>query len=229
MKRVAVLQSNYIPWKGYFDLIASVDEFIFYDDVQYTKNDWRNRNLIKTPQGPQWLSIPVGAAIHRSINEVEIHDAQCGSIHWKRLCANYARAACFREMANWLEPIYCDAPWSMLSDVNRRLVTAICGFLAIDTRLSDSADFAATGDRNQRLLSLCEKSGADVYVSGPAARSYLDVSAFERASVEVAWFDYSGYPTYRQLWGDFVHGVSILDLLFNCGADARRFMKFASL
>ncbi len=227
MKRVAILQSNYIPWKGYFDLIASVDEFVFYDDVQYTKHDWRNRNRIKTPQGPQWLSIPVGAAIHRPIRSVEIPDPACGHRHWQRLLANYARAPYFDAIASWLEPLY-RAPWTHLSVVNQRLITAICRFLGIDTRLTDSAAYRLDGDRNERLVSLCVQTGANRYVSGPAAKGYLDVEAFGRRDIEVAWFDYAGYVPYRQLWGPFLHDVSIVDLLFNCGPDARRFMKCAT-
>lgn len=227
MKRVAILQSNYIPWKGYFDLIASVDEFIFYDDAQYTKNDWRNRNRIKTPQGPQWLSIPVGGSIHRPIRAVEILEPACGATHWQRLLANYARARCFDTVSAWLEPLYRDTPWTHLSTVNRSLVTAICRFLGIGTRLTDSSSYTLAGDRNERLVSLCVQAGADRYVSGPAARSYLDVAAFARQSIEVDWFDYGCYPAYPQLWGPFVHEVSIVDLLFNCGADAPRFMRSA--
>ncbi len=228
MKRIAILQSNYIPWKGYFDLIASVDAFLFYDEVQYTKNDWRNRNRIKTPQGPQWLTIPVGDAIHRRIDAVAIPDAGCGDAHWKRLASNYARAANFRDVADWLEPLYAARPWTHLSTVNRMLVAAICRFLDIGTALGDTTDYAATGDRNDRLLSICRAAGADVYVSGPAARAYLDVDAFVRAGIAVEWMDYRGYPEYRQLWGPFVHELSIVDLLFNRGVDARSAMKFGA-
>ena len=229
MKRIAVLQSNYIPWKGYFDLIAAVDEFVFYDEVQYTKNDWRNRNRIRTPHGVQWLSIPVGGSIHRPIDRVEILDSDCGASHWRRLAANHARAAHFDEVAAWLAPLYLSHAWNRLVDVNHRLIAAVCGFLGITTPLTRSSDYRLEGDRNQRLASLCAQAGATTYVSGPAARGYLDPVAFAREGVEVAWFDYAGYATYPQLWdGPFVHEVSIVDLLFNCGPDAPAFMKFAS-
>jgi hypothetical protein len=226
-KKIAVLQSNYIPWKGYFDLIGSVDHFIFYDEVQYTKNDWRNRNRIKTPQGTQWLTIPVGTSIHRPISAVDIHDPRCGSVHWKRLLANYARAPYFRAIANWLEPIYLDAPWINLSAINRQLVMSICKYLEIETLLDSASDYVLEGDRNERLVSLCRQGGANIYISGPAARTYLDAALFESAGIEVRWFDYGGYLPYEQLWGPFVHEVSILDLLFNCGPHARDFMKIS--
>lgn len=225
VKRVAILQSNYIPWRGYFDIIASVDEFIFYDDVQYTTRDWRNRNRIKTPQGAQWLSVPVGDKVHRLIQDVTVSDPTCGRDHWKRLAANYTRAEHFRTVAAWLEPLYA-APWTSLSGLNRQLIEAVCAYLGIGARFTNSRDYKAGGDRNERLIALCRASGADVYVSGPSAKSYLDEAAFAGAGVAVSWMDYSGYPEYRQLWGgDFLPDLSILDLLFNSGPEAGRFMK----
>ncbi|WP_375428221.1 WbqC family protein [uncultured Sphingomonas sp.] len=223
-RRLAISQSNFIPWRGYFDLIASVDEFIFYDDVQYTKGDWRNRNKIKTPQGTRWLTIPVGADLRRRICDVSISDPQCGSKHWTVLTANYARAEWFEEMAAWLRPFFVE-PWTSLSALNRRLTAAVCMFLGIDTKLSMSADYRAQGDRTGRLVALCEEAGASTYVSGPSAAAYLDVEAFRRRDVEVVWMDYDGYPDHPQLWGPFDPRVSILDLLFNCGPNSRRFMK----
>ncbi|CAM5188627.1 putative protein [Castellaniella defragrans] len=133
MKKVAILQSNYIPWKGYFDLIAHVDEFILYDDVQFTKNDWRNRNRIKTPQGVQWLSIPVGQNINRRIRDVAI-DARWQPVHWKTLAQNYRRAPHFTEIAEILEPLYSESAYQSLSQVNRRFIEAICGYLSIGRR-----------------------------------------------------------------------------------------------
>lgn len=227
MKRLAVVQSNYIPWKGYFDLIASVDEFVFYDEVQYTKNDWRNRNRIKTPQGVQWLSIPVGISLRRKIRDVCIDDPGCGPSHWQRLGANYARARHFKPIADWLEPLFRGRPWINLAEVNHSLIAAVCRFLNIDTRLTHSTDYPSDGDRTQRLVGLCQKAGADVYVSGPSARSYLDEAAFASAGIEVEWFEYGPYPSYPQLWGEFVHEVSIVDLLFNCGDQAAQYMTHA--
>lgn len=228
MKRIAIVQSNYIPWKGYFDLIGAVDEFVFYDDVQYTRADWRNRNRIKTPQGTQWLSVPVGESVHRLIQDVAIHDPACGRVHWKRLHASYARAPHFSAVAQWLEPLYCDAGWTRLSDVNRRLIEAVSRYLGIATRFRASSDYAVSGDRSERLASLCRQAGATSYLSGPSARSYLDEAVFRRAGIDVCWFGYEGYPVYPQQWGPFVHEVSVLDLLFNCGPESARFMKLSA-
>lgn len=228
MTRVAILQSNYIPWRGYFDLVASVDEFVFYDDAQYTRGDWRNRNRIKTPQGVLWLTIPVGSSVRRQIRSVGVTDPRAGQAHWERLRANYGRASCYREVAEWLQPLYCDEEWTSLSAVNERFVRAICHRLGITTRLSRSSDYTLEAGRTERLVSICAQAGASEYVSGPSARAYLDIAAFERARIGVSWFEYSNYPEYPQLWGDFVDSLSILDLLFNCGAEAPRYMKLGA-
>ena len=226
MKRVAILQSNYIPWKGYFDVIAAVDEFILYDDVQFTKNDWRNRNRIKTPTGVSWLSIPVGQDINRLICEVELKDKRWQTKHWATLQQNYARANCFENVSRELKGLYLEREYSQLSEVNRVFIQFVCKTLGIQTKISNSWDYAAGGGQTERLLQLCEQAGATEYVSGPAARSYIDETAFAERDIALSWFDYSGYPEYTQLWGDFAHDVSILDLLFNCGDAAPDYMKF---
>lgn len=224
-KRVAIVQSNYIPWKGYFDLIAAVDEFVLYDDVQFTKNDWRNRNRIKTPQGPQWLSVPVGQRIDRRIRDVEIPDSRWQVKHWKSLESNYRRAARYEEIAAWLAPLYLEREYTSLSDMNRVFIEAICRYLGIATRISDSARFTLAGGPTQRVVDICMQAGASEYISGPAARSYLEDERFAAEGLRLSWFDYAGYPEYVQLWGPFDHAVSIVDLLFNHGVDARRYMK----
>ncbi|KVG27609.1 WbqC family protein [Burkholderia ubonensis] len=224
-KRVAILQSNYIPWKGYFDLIAACDEFILYDDAQYTRRDWRNRNQIKTPQGVQWLSVPVKVKgkYHQSIRETEIDGTDWAPQHWKRLQQNYARAPHFARYADTLEALYLGRRYDTLSELNRTLLTWVNEQLEIGTRLSSSSDYDLHGDRTEKLLNLCVQAGATEYLSGPAARSYLDESLFAQANVAVRWFDYPAYPEYPQQWGAFVHGVTVLDVLFNCGPDARRY------
>jgi len=227
-KRVAILQSNYIPWKGYFDLIASVDEFIIYDDVQFTKNDWRNRNRIKTPSGVQWISIPAGQNINRRIRDVVLASSQWRPSHWKTLQTNYRRAECYDQVAPLLESLYVGREDRHLSSINRAFIEAICGFLGIKTRITNSWDYSVTPGRLENLIGLCNQAGADTYVSGPAARAYLDVTEFARSGVSVEWFDYGGYPIYPQLWGEFVHEVSIVDVIFNCGKSARQHMKFSA-
>jgi len=223
-KRVAIVQSNYIPWKGYFDLIAATDEFILYDDAQYTRRDWRNRNQIKTPQGVQWLTVPVRVKgrYHQSIRETEIDGTDWAEQHWTRLRQNYARAPHFARYAPELEALYLHGRHDTLSALNLAMLTWVNRQLGIATRMSSSSDYTLEGDRTDKLLNLCLQAGATEYLSGPAARDYLDESRFAAAQVAVRWFDYPAYPPYAQLWGEFVHGVTVLDVLFHCGPDAHR-------
>lgn len=227
MKKVAILQSNYIPWKGYFDMIAAVDEFILYDDMQYTRRDWRNRNQIKTPHGLHWLTVPVRVKgkYHQKIRDTEIDGSDWAQAHWKALTQNYRRAPHFREIANWLEPLYLETPHHSLSRLNRLLIQDICQHLGIETTLSYSWDYRLEEGKTHRLASLCQQAGGHEYVSGPAARNYIDEEVFRNMGIRLTWFDYSGYREYPQLWGPFAHNVSALDLLFNCGPDAHRHMK----
>jgi hypothetical protein len=228
MKKVAIVQSNYIPWKGYFDMIAAVDEFILYDDMQYTRRDWRNRNLIKTPQGLQWLTVPVLAKgkYHQRIRDTELDGTAWCESHWKALLQNYRRAPHFQEVAALLEPLYQANTYSYLSQLNRALIEAICGYLGILTPITNSWDYQLAEGKTERLADLCRQAGGTEYVSGPAAKDYIEEAVFDQLGIKLTWFDYTGYPEYPQLWGDFAHGVTILDLLFNCGHDSPQFMRY---
>ncbi len=228
MKKVAILQSNYIPWKGYFDMIAAVDEFILYDDMQYTRRDWRNRNQIKTPQGVQWLTIPVRVKgkYHQKIRETEIEGADWAESHWKALVQNYSRAPHFKEIAEWLEPLYRGPLPTNLSELNRQFIHSICNYLGVRTTLSNSWDYHLVDGKTERLADLCAQAGGTEYISGPAAKDYVDERIFNERGIKLTWFDYAGYSEYQQLWGEFTHGVTILDLLFNCGRHASSHMRY---
>jgi len=223
-KRIAIVQPNYIPWKGYFDLIAACDTFVLYDDVQFTKNDWRNRNLIKTPAGLQWLTVPVGQKISRLIKDVEIIDCNWQKKHWNSLVANYRRAEFAEDIFSLLKPLYLTSYHLNLVALNRAFVDIICGYLDIKTKIVFSSAYPARPPGSDGVLELCRQLGGSVYVSGPAAKSYLRTGDFEGSGIRVEWFDYSGYVEYPQLWGGFVHEVTVLDLLFNCGTLARSLM-----
>jgi hypothetical protein len=225
MKRIAILQSNYIPWKGYFDLISSVDEFVLYDDMQFTKNDWRNRNKIKTPNGVEWLSVPVGQDIRRRIRDVVILDGHWQRKHWRSLEANYRRARYFDEISSWLSPLYLDMKFSSLSELNMVFIKSVTDYLGIKTKISNSWDYQITEGKTERLVSLCQQAGASEYISGPAAKDYIQARLFEESLIKLTWFNYDNYPEYPQLWGKFVHHVSIIDLLFNCGIEAPNYMR----
>jgi len=227
MKRIAILQSNYIPWKGYFDMIAAVDELILYDDMQYTRRDWRNRNQIKTPQGVQWLTVPVRVKgkYHQTIRDTEIDGTAWQKDHWKALVQNYRRAASFAEVADIFEPYFMKRTYTHLSELNRTLIEVICRYLGIPTKISNSWDYKLVDGKTERLVDLCVQAGGTEYISGPAARDYIEVEIFLRRNIQLSWFDYSGFREYSQLWGEFAHGVSIVDLLFNCGSNAPQFMR----
>jgi hypothetical protein len=226
--RLAAVQSNYIPWKGYIDLIDHVDHFVYLDEVQYTRRDWRNRNQIKVAGAKQWLTIPVAVKgrYHQRIDETLVADHGWADKHWKTLVQAYRRAPHFDATAALLEPLYAEhRATERLSDVNRAFVTAITQHLGIETVFSWSTDHPTRGEKSLRLLDLALAIGADEYVSGPAARDYLDVSAFEREGVKVRWMDYSSYPEYSQGDGPFEHGVSVVDVLFHLGPEAPAFVR----
>jgi hypothetical protein len=227
-KTVAIVQSCYIPWKGYFDLVQSVDEFILYDDRQFTRRDWRNRNRIKTPTGVRWLTIPVEVKgrYYQRIDETLIADPSWSERHWKTLVQSYASSASFHEYAGPVEELYRKvAGESRLSLVNRQFLEGISELLGIRTPFSWSTDYAVEGDRTERLVALCRAAGADRYLSGPRATAYLEEAAFARAGIDLSYADYSGYPEYDQLYPPFEHGVTILDLVFHVGTQAPRYMK----
>ena len=230
LKKVAILQSNYIPWKGYFDMIAAVDEFILYDDMQYTRRDWRNRNQIKTTQGVQWLTVPVKVKgkYDQKIRDTEINGTEWAMDHWKALAQNYRRAPHFDEITACLKPLYLAQTYTHISELNRHFIEAICAYLGIKTKLSNSWDYPLIDGKTERLVDLCAQAGGTKYISGPSAKDYIEESVFSDRGIKLAWFDYTGYPEYPQLWGEFTHGVTILDLLFNCGKDSPRYMRYVA-
>ncbi len=221
MTTAVILQSNYMPWKGYFDLIHDADVFVFYDDVQFTIRDWRTRNKIKTAQGLQWLSVPAGADRNRLICEVQLTDSSWQSKHWKTIEQNYRKCPYFEHYRPIFEALYLGRDWDNLSELNQTFIRRIASeLLGITTHFIDSREFKAHGHKQERLLDILGKLGATRYISGPAAKDYIDPARFEEAGIELIWKDYSGYPEYPQRYPPFEHGVSILDLLFNVGSSA---------
>lgn len=226
-KKIAILQSNYIPWKGYFDILNRVDEFVILDEVQYTKGDWRNRNLIKTPQGTQWLTVPVSikGRSEQKINETQISEPNWVKKHWSAIKQNYSKAPYFKDYADQFESIYMKMHEDMLSEINYTFIKVICEILAISTPITFSTDLIAEEDKNLRIVSICQQLKADIYLSGPAAKNYLKDEVFNSHSIQLEWMDYSGYIEYNQLFPPFEHRVSIIDLIFNTGPNAKNFIK----
>lgn len=225
--KVFISQSNYIPWRGYFDAIQQADVFVLYDDVQYTKRDWRNRNQIKTPGGLRWLTIPVkvkGRYLQK-IDEVEIADEHWANKHWQCIIQNYHSTPFFPEYGPLIAALYQSATDHRLSRINHHFLTAIAKMLGIATQFRWSSEFDLAGNKSEKLLQICETLQATHYITGPKARNYLDEDLFRRAGMEIFWMDYSGYPEYPQLFAPFEGTISILDLLFNTGPAASSYMK----
>ncbi|WP_298764385.1 WbqC family protein [uncultured Polaribacter sp.] len=228
MKKILISQSNYIPWKGYFDSISLVDEFIIYDDMQYTKRDWRNRNKIKTAQGLKWLTIPVEVKgkYYQKINETKISDDKWNTKHWDVIKQNYSKATFFKEYKSFFEDLYLTMNYKYLSEINYSFISTICDFFEIKTKIRFSSEFNLIGNPTEKLLNLCKDSNAKQYFTGPAAKKYLDEFLFNNNNVEVKYLDYNNYKYYKQLYPPFRHDVSILDLIFNEGINAKKFLKF---
>lgn len=228
-KTIAILQSNYIPWKGYFDIIAAADEFVIFDDVQYTRREWRNRNRIIVNREPQWLTIPVASKgnYFEPINAIRIADRSWAEKHWTTLRHAYGRAPHFRDYeAALAEAYHRAATLELLTDVNQLFLDAVCRFLGLETPFSRSEEVPRRAESpTERLIEICKARGADAYLSGPAARSYIERDHFGVAGIALSYVNYSDYPLYDQGTRAFEHGVSILDVLFRCGAAARKHLK----
>lgn len=226
-KKVALVQSNYIPWKGYFDLINMADEFILFDDMQYTRRDWRNRNRIKSPQGTIWLTIPVEVKgkYFQKINETLISDPEWNVLHWKTILHNYSRAESFHLYRGLFEDLYLGTREKFLSQVNHKFLVEICRILGINTRITWSSDYHVAEGKTERIVELCKQTGATEYISGPTARGYIDEELFRTEGIVLSYANYADYPEHRQLFPPFEHRVSILDLIFNEGPNAPRFLK----
>jgi hypothetical protein len=227
MRTVAVLQSNYIPWKGYFDLINSVDLFIFYDDVQFTKNDWRARNKIKTPDGLKWIAIPCGFKSNKLIYEIDLPVSDWQNKHWNLIEENYSKAPYFNLYKKFFENIYLNQKWKNLSELNQFLIKNISfNFLNIKTQFDDSRNYNIQGKGEDRLINLLKKVNTTKYISGPSAKAYISNNKFVSEGIHLEWMNYDNYPEYSQLYPPFEHAVSIIDLLFNTGPNAKNFFKF---
>jgi hypothetical protein len=226
-KKVATVQSNYIPWKGYFDLINMVDEFILFDDAQYTRRDWRNRNLIKTKDGLKWITIPVDVKgkYYQKIKETKVSDSKWGKKHWHSIVCNYSKAKHFKAYRDIFEELYLNNSEIYLSKINYRFMKGICKILGIKTKISWSMDYKLINGKTERLVDLCQQANATEYISGPSARGYIDDNLFNVENIKLSYIDYSNYPEYSQLFPPFQHGVSIIDLIFNEGPDSQKYMK----
>lgn len=225
--RIAIIQSCYIPWKGFFDLIGRCDEYVVYDGAQYVKRHWHNRNRIKTANGVEWLTIPVvtKGRFEQRIDQVEIEKPWADK-HWRTLELAYKRAPFFEQFAPIVKAWYESAEkQTRLTDVNAIFLHGIAGQLALRTRIVRDTAYPAQGAKTERLLAIARAAGADTYLSGPSARDYFDEPMFEAAGIAPEWMSYDGYLEYPQLHGSFEHAVSVLDLLFSTGPEAAAYLN----
>lgn len=221
-RTLVVLQPGYLPWLGFFDQMQRADVFIYYDDVQFDKHGWRNRNRVKGPDGAaHWLTVPV---LHSGRNwpaicEVEIdNNAPWGRKHVGTLRQFYGKAPHLDRFFPALEAVL-QQPWTRLVDLDLAATSLICGWLGLERETLRASELGIAGKRSERLLALCQHVGATRYLSGSSARDYLDVELFRRHGIEVEWQDYV-HPVYPQLHGAFLPYLSIVDLLFNCGGES---------
>lgn len=215
--KAVILQSNYIPWKGYFDLINDCDVFIFYDIVKYTKNDWRNRNTIYTKNGKQWLSIPIAAdAVNLKIEEVQLTQNWQES-HFKSLYLGYKKAPYFNQLEILINDFLVEKKWETLSELNQYLIKKIAGRLGCQTRFVNANEHNPSGTKVEKLIDLLQKVNADEYISGMAAKEYIDkeMHLFDGHNIKLTFKTYPLYPVYKQLKEPFENSVSIVDLIAN--------------
>lgn len=227
VKKIVILQSNYIPWKGYFDIMNMADEFIFYDDVQYTKNDWRNRNKILTQNGTQWLTLPVRQIrLSQLIKDTKIENKRWAKKHWESLQQNYSKAQYFNKYKEIFEMAFMSCNEEYLSKINYKFILTINKILGIKTKMRSCSEFnKIIAGPNERLVEICKECEANVYLSGPSAKNYLNEDMFSKNNIKVEWMNYDNYPEYKQLFKPFNYNVTVLDLIFNEGDNATKFMK----
>lgn len=223
--RVAIHQPNFLPWIGYFHKMASCDVFIYLDDVQYTKNSYQNRVLIKTPQDAQWLTLPVRHKFGQLTNEVMINDAtDWRRKHLKTLEMNYRKSPNFAPVFALLSGVYEAKDWTGMSEFNIALLEAIRTVLGIRCQVVKSSELNVTGQSTQRLINLVQQVRGTEYLSGGGGSKYQEESMFEAVGIKLCYSDFS-HPMYPQLWGEFAKGLSVIDLMFNDPGAAALFSK----
>ena len=225
--RIAIIQSCYVPWKGFFDLIGRCDEYVVFDTAQYVRRHWHNRNRIKTANGVEWLTIPVVSKgrYDQSIEDVEVEKSWAEK-HWRALELAYRRAPFFSMLSPTVRLWYERAEKeTRLTEINLIFLREITQLLGLKTKIKRDTSYPSEGAKTERLLGIVRAAGANCYVSGPSAKSYFDEPLFKAAGISVEWMSYGSYPEYKQLHGPFQHAVSVLDLLFNTGRDAPAYLR----
>lgn len=218
---VAIHQPQYLPWIGYFEKMLKADAFCYLDNVQYKKNEWQNRNRIKTAQGWQWITVPVKYRFPQKINQVEINNGvDWKKKHFQAIISNYSKAPYFKEHTDFFEKVY-GTEWESISKLNIYFIEYLRGQLgAADKPTVVASTLDLSEDPTERLIDICEAMGADTYLAGRDGANYMDLERFKERSVKVVVQDFR-HPIYPQRFGIFISHLSIIDLLFNCGPSSR--------
>jgi len=220
--RIGILQPGYLPWLGFFEQMHKSDVFVIYDDVQYDKDGWRNRNRIKTPKGAQWLTVPVHVKFEDKlfIKDIKIDN----SVNWMKrhlfsIKQNYAKSLWYEKYINIFEEAY-SKKWNYLIDVDMFFINKIKDCLGIkDKKLTMSSSLNIKGDRLDRIMAICKTFKIDTFYEGSAGKNYIDEDYFNKNGIKVEYQDYK-HPKYNQLYGEFVSYLSTIDLLFNHGDES---------
>ena len=214
---VAVHQPQYLPWLGYFDKMDRADVFVLLDTVQFKKNEWQNRNRIKTASGPQWLTVPVTYRFPQRIGEVGINNRERWQHRQRQaILTNYRQAPCWDFPAPLIEELLTPA-WERLSLLNIASVAGLAKLLGISTPLFVASELPGfPEDPDRRLIAIVKHFGADTYLAGSGGRDYMDLDLYRQSGINVAFQEYR-HPVYEQRFGPFVPFLSVLDLLFNHG------------
>ena len=221
MSKVIITQPNYIPWKGYFSNMRNVDYLVIYDDVQYTKRDWRNRNYLIVNYGPSLISIPVitKSKFHQKINETEVYDKNWYKKHWAFIENNYKKSKFYDEYSEHFYPLYYNIQTEIISEIDLIFIKKIIELLDLNIKILKSSELNVFGDQNTRLFNICKSLNCSTYISGPAAKSYLNEKLFTNNDIQVEYYNYNNFKEYKQNWNGFDHKVSILDMFFNLGSE----------
>lgn len=219
--KIGILQPGYLPWLGFFEQMYHSDVFVIYDDVQYDKHGWRNRNRIKTANGVQWLTVPI---LSSGKNKPLIRDTRINnSTNWRKkhlasITANYSKALYFQDYINIYQEVL-NREWDYLFDLDMTFIELLCGVLGLERKVVYSSELDVSGDRISRLINICKYFGADVFYEGQAGKAYLDEDLFKSEGIAIEYQDYQ-HPVYQQLYGYFEPYLSVVDLLFNEGPNS---------
>ena len=224
--RVAIHQPQYLPWLGYLDKLNRSDVFVLLDTVQFKKNEWQNRNRIRTAQGWQYLTVPVLHEFPQRLDQVRINN----QTDWRRkhvqaLETHYGKAPHYGRYAPlFLELLARD--WERLSLLNEAVLSALAGAFGITTPIVRASQFEAREEQTGRLVDLCKAVGADCYLAGAGGRGYMNLEEFQAGGIAVEFQDFMS-PEYAQVYRPFIAELSAIDLLFNCGGEGFRYVRDA--